>query len=73
MINWSNCPAVESTQDRVSGALVFASSRVPISALFEKLEDGVTHKEFTEIFAGIKIEQVKAILDFAAKNSLTAA
>ncbi|CAM3822981.1 DUF433 domain-containing protein [Polynucleobacter antarcticus] len=73
MINWSNCPAVESTQDRVSGALVFAGSRVPISALFENLEDGVTLKEFTEIFAGIKIEQVKAILDFAAKNSLTAA
>ena len=73
MINWSNCPAVESTKERVSGSLVFVGSRVPIAALFENLEDGITAQEFTEIFPGIKLEQVKAILDFAAKNSLYAA
>ena len=73
MINWSNCPAVESNKERVSGSLVFVGSRVPIAALFENLEDGITAQEFTEIFPGIKLEQVKAILDFAAKNSLYAA
>ena len=71
MIDWSNCPVVESAQDRVSGALVFAGSSVPISALFENREDGVTVKEFTEIFPGVRLEQVRAVLDFAAKNSLT--
>jgi uncharacterized protein (DUF433 family) len=71
MIDWSNCPVVESAQDRVSEALVFVGSRVPISALFENLEDGVTAKEFTEIFTGVRLEQVRAVLDFAAKNSLT--
>jgi uncharacterized protein (DUF433 family) len=51
--------------------LVFAGSRVPISALFENLEDGVTAKEFTEIFPVVRLEQVRAVLDFAAKNPLT--
>ena len=73
MINWLNCSAVESTPERVSGALVFTGSRVPIAALFENLEDGITIKEFIEIFPGIKLEQARAVLDFAAKNSLTAA
>ena len=73
MINWSNCQAVESTKERVSGSLVFVGSRVPIAALFENLEDGITAQEFTEIFPGIKLEQVKAVLDFVAKNSLYAA
>jgi len=73
MINWSNCQAVESTKERVSGSLVFAGSRVPIAALFENLEDGITAQEFTEIFPGIKLEQVKTVLDFLAKNSLYAA
>lgn len=71
MIDWSKCPVVESAQDRVNEALVFAGSRVPISALFENLEDGVTVKEFTEIFPGVRLEQVRAVLDFAAKNPLT--
>jgi uncharacterized protein (DUF433 family) len=73
MINWSNCQAVESAKERVSGSLVFADSRVPIAALFENFEDGITAQEFTEIFPGIKLEQVKAVLDFVAKNSLYAA
>jgi len=73
MINWSKCHAVESSKEHVSGSLVFAGSRVPIAALFENLEDGITAQEFTEIFPGIKLEQVKAVLDFVAKNSLYAA
>jgi uncharacterized protein (DUF433 family) len=48
MINWLNCSAVESTPERVSGALVFTVSRVPIAALFENLEDGITINEFIE-------------------------
>jgi uncharacterized protein (DUF433 family) len=73
MINWSNCHAVESAKERVSGSLVFAGSRVTIATLFENLEDGITVQEFTEIFLGIKLEQVKAVLDFATKNSTFAA
>jgi uncharacterized protein (DUF433 family) len=73
MIDWSNCPEVESSADKVSGAFVFVGSRVPISALFENLEDGVTVKQFTELFPGVQLEQARAVLEYAAKHSLTAA
>ena len=73
MIDWSNCPEVESSADRVSGAWVFVGSRVPLAALFENLEDGVSVKEFTELFPGVRLAQVRVVLEFAAKHSLTAA
>ena len=73
MIDWSDCPEVESSADRVSGAWVFVGSRVPLAALFENLEDGVSVKEFTELFPGVRLAQARAVLEFAAKHSLTAA
>ena len=73
MIDWSNCPEVESSADRVSGAWVFVGSRVPLAALFENLEDGVSVKEFTELFPGVRLTQARSVLEFAAKHSLTAA
>ena len=68
MMNWSKCPEVESSADRVSGAWVFVGSRVPLAALFENLEDGVSVKEFTELFPGVRLAQVRAVLEFAAKH-----
>jgi uncharacterized protein (DUF433 family) len=73
MVDWSKCPEVESSADRVSGAWVFVGSRVPLAALFENLEDGVSVKEFTELFPGVRLAQARAVLEFAAKHSLTAA
>ncbi len=48
MLDWSSCPAVERDPHRVSGAWVFCGTRVPVSALFENLEDGVQITEFVE-------------------------
>ena len=45
----------------------------PLAALFENLEDGVSVKEFTELFPGVRLAQARAVLEFAAKHSLTAA
>jgi hypothetical protein len=39
MIDWSSCPVVERSAETVSGAWVFRGTRVPVSALFENLED----------------------------------
>ena len=33
MTNWNNCPAVEQIPGRVSGAWVFAGTRIPLFAL----------------------------------------
>jgi len=68
MLDWSSCSAVERDPDRVSGAWVFRGTRVPVSALFENLEDGVQITQFVEWFPGVTIEQVRAVLDYAAKS-----
>ena len=68
MLDWSTCPAVERDPQRVSGGWVFRGTRVPVSALFENLEDGVQISQFVEWFPGVTIEQVRAVLDHTAKS-----
>jgi len=59
---------VESVPGKVSGAWVFRGTRIPVVAVFENLEDGLTVNEIVEMFDGLKQEQVKAVLDFAAQS-----
>jgi uncharacterized protein (DUF433 family) len=68
MLDWSTCPAVERDPQRVSGSWVFRGTRVPVSALFENLEDGVQISQFVDMFPGVTIDQVRAVLDHAAKS-----
>jgi len=68
MLDWSTCTAVERDPERVSGEWVFRGTRVPVSALFENLEDGVQITQFVEMFPGVTIEQSRAVLDHAAKS-----
>lgn len=68
MLDWSSCPAVERDPQRVSGAWVFRGTRVQVSALFENIEDGVQITQFVELFPGVTIEQVRAVLNHAAKS-----
>lgn len=73
MIDWSTCPAVERDPERVSGAWVFRGSRVPVAALFENLDDGVPIGEFVDLFPGVTLAQARAVLEHAARSSLTIA
>jgi hypothetical protein len=41
-LDWSQCPAVESSPEKVSGAWVFRGTRVPVATVFENLEAGAT-------------------------------
>jgi uncharacterized protein (DUF433 family) len=67
-LDWSQCPAVESVPGKVSGAWVFRNMRMPVAAVFENLEDGVTIDELVDLYAGLTRDQVKAVLDFAARS-----
>lgn len=67
-LDWSQCPAVESVPGKVSGAWVFKDTRMPVSAVFENLEDGVGIDELVELYDGLTREQVEAVLDFAARS-----
>ena len=73
MIDWSTCSAVERHPARVSGAWVFAGTRVPVAALFENLEDDASLHEFVEWFPGVTAQQAKAVLEHAARSALETA
>jgi uncharacterized protein (DUF433 family) len=49
-MNWKGCAAVESRNDQLSGAVVFAGTRIPVATLFENLKAGATVDEFLEWF-----------------------
>lgn len=66
-LDWSQCPAVESVPGKVSGAWVFKGTRMPVAAVFENLEDGMTIEEIMEQY-DVTREQIAAVLDFAARS-----
>lgn len=68
MSPWSECPAIERSADKVSGAWVFKGTRVPVKALFENLEDGARVDDFLGWFPGVTREQVEAVLEHAEKS-----
>jgi uncharacterized protein (DUF433 family) len=47
---------------------VFRNTRMPVAAVFENLEDGLTIDELIELYAGLTRDQIKAVLDFAARS-----
>jgi uncharacterized protein (DUF433 family) len=63
-LDWSQCSAVESVSDRLSGAWVLKDTRLPVSAIFENLEAGSDLDEIVEQFH-VDPKQVKAVLEFA--------
>jgi len=73
MIDWSSCRAVERHPDLLSGAWVFVGTRVPVSALFENLEDGVQVQQFVDWFPGVTLAQARAVLEHAARSALAEA
>ena len=73
MIDWSTCPEVERDPARVSGAWVFRGTRVPVAALFENLEGGAQVSQFVEWFPGVSLDQVRAVLEHAARSALAPA
>lgn len=68
MLDWSTCPAVERSADKVSGAFVFRGTRVPVKALFENLEGGASLAEFLEWFPDVSRTQAEQVLAHAEKS-----
>jgi len=67
-LDWSQCPAVESVPGKVSGAWVLRGTRMPVSAIFENIEAGANIDDIMEWFDGLDREQVKAVIEFAARS-----
>jgi uncharacterized protein (DUF433 family) len=72
MLDWNECPVVERSPDKVSGAWLFKGTRIPVKALFENIEGGARVEEFLEWFPGVTREQVDAVLEHAQQSLLKA-
>jgi uncharacterized protein (DUF433 family) len=59
-------PIVTSSPDVLSGAPVFAGTRVPVQSLIDYLEGGETIDDFLEGFPTVNREQVVKFLEKAA-------
>ena len=69
MIDWRAGPSVELSPNGVRGVWVFCGTRVPVAALFENLEDGVTINEFIELFPGVDLAHARSVLKHIAKST----
>ncbi len=66
-IDWSQCPAVESIPGKRSGEWVFRGTRMPVSTVFENLQDMSVDELVVEF--GVTREQVEAVLQFVARST----
>ncbi len=67
-LDWSQCSAVESVPGRVSGAWVLKGTRMPVFAIFERLEAGACFNDIMGWYDGLDREQVEAVTEFAARS-----
>ncbi len=67
-LDWSHCPAVESVPGKLSGAWVLKGTRMPVSAIFENLEAAANIDNIMEWYDGLDREQIKAVIEFAARS-----
>jgi uncharacterized protein (DUF433 family) len=67
VLDWSQCPAVESVAGKLSGAWVFKDTRMPVSLVFENLELGASIEEIME-WHHLTRDQIVSVLEFAARG-----
>jgi len=67
-LDWSHCQAVESVPGKVSGAWVLRGTRMPVATIFRNLEAGANIDDIMEWFDGLDRQQVKAVIEFAARS-----
>ena len=67
-LDWSQCAAVESVPGKLSGAWVLRGTRMPVATIFQNLEAGASLDDILCWFDGLEREQVKAVIDFAARS-----
>jgi len=68
-IDWSECPLVEVKPDVHSGATVLRGTRMPVSAIVDNFEYGVSVAEIAEQFE-ISPDRIEAILSYAKSHRI---
>ena len=65
LLDWSQCPAVESIPGKVSGAWVLRRTRTPVKVIFENLEAGMSIEKVLEQFP-VTCGQIDSLMSFVA-------
>ncbi|MBN8733789.1 MAG: DUF433 domain-containing protein [Acidobacteria bacterium] len=68
LLDWSQCPEVESVPGKLNGAWVFKNTRMPVSIVFQNLEAGAGINEIAEWFH-LTRAQIVSVLEFAARST----
>ncbi len=63
-VDWSECPLVESRKEVLSGAPVLRNTRMPVDAIVDNFDYGVSAAEIAEQFE-LPTNCVQAILTYA--------
>ena len=68
VLDWSQCPAVEKVEGKVSGAWILRGTRMPVATIFENLEAGASLDDVLAWYDGLDRKQVQAVIEFAARS-----
>ena len=66
-------PLVSRSEEIMSGAVVFAGTRVPLQTLMDYLEEGSSLDEFLEDFPTVSREHAVAVLELAKETLIASA
>jgi uncharacterized protein (DUF433 family) len=68
-IDWSECPLVEVKPGVQSGAPVLLGTRMPVNAIVENFDYGVSVVEIVEQFE-VPVDRIEAILTYAKSHRI---
>lgn len=68
-IDWSQCTLVEVNPHVQSGAPVLRGTRLPVSAVVDNFDHGLSEQEVSEQFQ-VPLDQVQAILAYAKSHRI---
>ena len=68
-IDWSQCPLVEANPRVQSGAPVLRGTRLPVSAVVDNFDHGLSEQEVSEQFQ-VPLDQVQAVLAYAKSHRI---
>jgi uncharacterized protein (DUF433 family) len=68
MINWKECPDVETKPDVMSGQAVIRGTRIPAQGVVDNAYDGYSPERIAaEIYEGLPVDAARRVIDFARK------
>lgn len=68
-MDWSGCPAVERVPGKVSGQWIVKGTRILADGVLENADAGYMPEQLAgEIYEGLPVESVRAMLSFAKRK-----